>query len=75
MTEGNVPRIFRVEIGLPAYRAGLRDGDYIRAINGRDTARMGADEIEELILRSGQDHEIELLVGNSDADADADFSF
>lgn len=56
-----VPRIYRVEIGLSAHQAGLRDGDYILSINGESTANMSQEQVDEKI-KSGELSAIELEV-------------
>lgn len=59
-------RIVSVRDGSPAARAGLRPGDYIRAVNGRATRDMSAVEGARL-LRGAPGSTIELLVLRSNA--------
>lgn len=47
-----VPRIFRVEIGMSAHLAGLRDGDYILEINGESTELMEHETVEKKLFQS-----------------------
>lgn len=55
-----VPRIYRVEIGLSAHEAGLRDGDFILSVNGESTENMTLEEVAEKIRSCP--NEIELQV-------------
>ena len=61
-------------VGTPAYRAGIRPGDIIAAIDGKPTDNMSTSDVADLLkgpkgttvritmLREGSDHPIEFAV-------------
>lgn len=55
-----VPRIHRVEIGLSAHEAGLRDGDFILSVNEKSTENMTLEQVNEEIFSN--QNEVELQV-------------
>lgn len=41
-----IPRIYRVDIGLSAHAAGIRDGDFIVKINDTYTSDLSYEEVQ-----------------------------
>jgi carboxyl-terminal processing protease len=62
-------RVISVRDGSPAAKAGLRTGDYIRAIDGRATRDMSAYEGDRL-LRGAASSKVNLLIIRSNAPAE-----
>src|SRR5688500_9333791 len=66
LTRGYYLRVVSARDGSPAAKAGLRTGDYIRAIDGRATREMSGYEGQQL-LRGAEGSKVALLVIRNNA--------